>query len=141
MPSYPVCRSDFWYTIFANARWGRTPNCRGRQISRAEGRVCRDQLVGSPRRGVRIGRAVAPRPPLLRPWEASQESLKVSFLARHWRRFSSSAPTDVWTRCEQLGKHATSEVDVDVYMNDKGRRDFRRKLDSAWMVSCLLVFS
>ena len=43
---------------------------------RRDGRACRDQLVGPPRRGVRAGRAVAPRPPPLRPWEASDGSLR-----------------------------------------------------------------
>ena len=91
---------------------------------RRDGCASRGQLVGTPRRGVRIGRAVAPRPlPPLRPWEASDGSLR-NFTEKtheedtvlktvspplmylfglsqaphpmHRRRFSFSAPADVW---------------------------------------------
>ena len=63
--------------LFPPTRKGACPGSpQHTDFPRRDGRACRDQLVGTPRRGVRAGRAVAPRPPPLRTWEASDGSLR-----------------------------------------------------------------
>ena len=74
-----VSRPDFWYNIGVLRAWA-TMLDYAKQFSRAG-----------------IGRARSPSaPPLLRTWDASQESTSHQApLAMHRRRFSFSAPADV----------------------------------------------